>query len=401
MKKRYGQHGRSVTLWDQGNRIIAQWREQGRRRKRSWPNTKRHWAEAKAWAERFTELRRESIQVTALTTAALWARYFEAESPTLRPRSQALYGEYWRRWEVFAAPESIAEDLGPETMARFRADLEGKKLAPSTIGQTLRIVKLVYAWGFRHRVLAWNHVRDYRYKVAKESRRVAPAEYRKEDLAGLLKALPIDRATTWRAHAVLALCGLQGVRQNAVLHLRWEDIDFASQTVTWRARYDKVGREWSQPLRRQSIGILRTVEPRAQGSPWVFPAGSAKSKHPVYSAQSLWAALLRAEVAAGIPHLDRRGAHGLRRMLFNDVLEETQDIGTAMAAIGDTDLRVANRYLKRRDDRLAEAFDRMDGTTPKEHPTPAKFSAPRRGRTYNLALEGGSPDTVKPDETQT
>jgi integrase len=359
-KGRYGERGRSVTLWIEGDRIVAQWRAHGARRKRSWANTAAHRAEAKAWAERFGELRRDRAQTAPLTTAELWARYAEAEFPTLRPRSQQLYTEYWRRWEVFAAAESIAEDLGPETMARFRASLEARGLAPSTIGQTLRTVKLVYAWGYRHRLLAQNDVRDYRYKIAKERRTTAPAEYRSADLTSLLVHLPLDRATTWRAHAVLLLCGTQGVRQKAVLHLRWEDIDAETKTVTWRAAFDKVGREWTQPLRQASLAVLEVARARSEGSPWVFPAGSKKSRSPVYSAQGLWAALRGAEQAAGIPHLARRAAHGLRRMLFNDVLESSGDIGTAMAAIGDTDLRVASRYLKRRDDRLAEAFKRLD-----------------------------------------
>ena len=401
---RYGERGKSVSLWTEGDRIVAQWRERGQRKKRSWANTVANRAEAKAWAERFTELRRDQSQVRPLTTRELWERYAEAEYPSLRPRSRKLYGEYWRRWEVFAAAESVAEDLGPETVARFRASLEERNLAPATIGQTIRIVKLVYAWGFRHRVLARNDVRDYRYKVAKERRTQSPAEYRGDDFRALLNAIPLGRSTTWRAHAVIALCGYQGVRQNAVLHLRWEDVDLGRGEITWRARYDKVGREWAQTIRMPTRRVLEAVRAKHLPGPWVFPAGSKKSRRAVYSAQSLWAALRKAERKAGIPHLDRRAAHGLRRMLFNDLLEKTGDIGTAMAGIGDGDLRVASRYVKRRDDRLAEAFKGMDeaystSTAPEPPPTPTsnpltptptrtKMDAPRRNRTYNLADKG-------------
>jgi hypothetical protein len=48
-------------------------------------------------------------------------------------------------------------------------------------------------------------------------------------------------------------------------------------------------------------------------------------------------------------------------MLFNDVLGVTGDLGAAMAAIHDTDLRVASRYLQGRDDRVREAFAVLDG----------------------------------------
>lgn len=415
---RYGERGSSVTLWIEGGRIVAQWRERGTRKKRSWANTVANRAEAKAWADRFGELRRDKADTAPVTTSDLWRRYAEAEYPTLRPRSQALYREYFRRWEVFAAAESIAEDLGPETMARFRADLEGKGLAPNTIGQTLRTVKMVYAWALRHRVIERNDVRDYRFKVAKEKRTTAPAEYRAEDLAGLLKALPLDRATTWRAHAVLVLCGYQGVRQNAVLHLRWEDVDLEARTVVWRSAWDKVGKEWSQPLRDASVAVLGAAKERAGGD-WVFPAGSSKSKQPTYSAQSLWAALRNAEMNAGIRHLPRRAAHGLRRMVFNDVLAETGDIGTAMAAINDSDLRVASGYVRKRDDKLADAFKTLDEKAPQQHSAPEVVaapemqtaipqrdsrkhrSAPRRNRTFNLADQRIAPEGQVPLDSTT
>ena len=149
----------------------------------------------------------------------------------------------------------------------------------------------------------------------------------------------------------------------------------------------------------------------------MFPSGSRKSQQPVYTAQSLWAALQGAEKAAGIAHSDRRAAHGLRRMLFNDVMEATGNPGTAMAAIGDTDLRVASRYLKTRDDRLVKAFEAMDrkstetapeGTLPEavkpETATPQGdsrpvYHAPRRNRTYNLPVEGEGHDSPNLGET--
>jgi integrase/recombinase XerC len=385
MKKllgRFGSHGETVSVRVVGDRVVALWRVHGVRTRKTWANTPAHRKEAVAWAETFAATRFQRKQAPALvTTGQLWERYAAAEFPVLRPRSQKLYAEYWRRWATFATPESIAEDLGAGTVAAFRAQLETRerKLAPSTIGQTIQIVKVVYAWGARHGLLARNGVREFRYKVAKEQRLPPPEEYRGDDLAALLAQLPLDRATTWRAHAALALCGNQGARQNAVLHLRWEDVDLEGGLVTWRARWDKTGREWTQPLRDGSIVVLRAAWERTGPAGWVFPSGSGKSRRPTYSPQSLWAALRRAEEAAGIAHRPRRAAHGLRRMVFNDVMEVTGDVAAAMAAIHDTDLRVASRYVKGRDDRVRAAFRALD-----EAKGPRNATAPETNETTGV-----------------
>ena len=73
---------------------------------------------------------------------------------------------------------------------------------------------------------------------------------------------------------MLLLIGHQGVRQRAALHLRWEDVDLDARVITWRARYDKVGREWSQPIRDATRSALLTAlywrERDGYTGPWVF-----------------------------------------------------------------------------------------------------------------------------------
>ncbi len=171
-----------------------------------------------------------------------------------------------------------------------------------------------------------------------------------------------------------------GVRQRAALHLQWEDVDLEAGVVTWRAQYDKVGREWSQPIRDATRSALLTAlywrERDGYTGPWVFYSSwSSKAKGReapgVFGAQGLWKALRNAEVAAGVPSLPLRSAHGLRRMVAGEVLRETGDLVLATHFIGDTDFRVMQRYLKRRDDRLeavAKQLDKAHKPTPKPQP---------------------------------
>lgn len=369
----YGVRPHRVALWIEGDRIVGQYRAGPPgakvRKKRSWPNTAENRAYAKIWAtELAATLAGRSLDRTLLTTKVLFERYADAEFSALRPRSQQLARDAWRTWERFVGPATIAEDLGPETMAAFKGDLEkratrvGRGWAISTIGKTIGQVKTVYAWGYRHRLLSRNDVRDYRFKVGKEQRAAAPPEYSAEEVAKLEAVLPLDSPTSWRVAALFRLANLHGGRQNAIRHLRWEDIDLEAGTICWRARWDKNGREDVAPLRQAAIAVLEAIRPRTEGTGWLFPKVGGDG---VYTAQSAIAALRVAERRAGVESIKGRAFHGLRRKHFNDVLAAAQgDVGAAAAALRDTDLRVLSKsYLKRRNPKLEEVYRAMDGET--------------------------------------
>lgn len=366
---RFGTRPHTVTVYVEAERVWCLWRERGKRRKESWPDSSRNRRVAKAWAKAFAEARKtQAAPRVPITVGMLWDRFVEAEFPTLRPKTQKVYTDYWRAWAVYVGDETIAEDLGVGTVTAFKADLEKREWAPNTMHRAIQTVKTVYAWGVRAEQLSRNAVRDYRFKTAKEKRREKPGEYRADELAAILAQLPVEKATTWRAHGVLAICGYQGARVNAVLHLRWEDIDLNAGTIRWQPRWDKLGRDETQPLRQPTRTVLEAIRSRTEGKGWVFPAGSEKNKGEVYGHQALIVALRAAERRAGVPRKAYRGPHGLRRMLFNDVLKETGDIGSAMAAIRDTSLEIASKYFRPREDQLAAAFAQLDARTALERP---------------------------------
>lgn len=360
---RYGRHGKTVAVFTDGERIVARWMQNGRRKKKTWDDTRANRTEAKVWAERFAQAR-TSRMVEPIRTDQLWERYVIAEFPLIRPKTRQLYGDHWKKWQAFVGRESIAEDLGPETMAGFRTALDKSGLAANTVHRTLMLIKTVYAWGKTNRHLNRNEVRDYKHKIPKDQRPKRIPEYRAEDLAAILKHLPLTRKTTWRAGGALAFCGLQGARVSAVLKLRWEDFDFTAQTVRWRPEHDKQGRDEVSPLRPRIMAVLEALRTWTHGQGYLFPAGSTRNKGPTYSVQSLLVALHEAEAKAGLVSVKYKGSHSMRRLLFNDVLQVTGDIGAAMAAIRDTSLQVASKYLRGRDDRVRRAYEALDTDGP-------------------------------------
>ncbi len=366
---RRGQRVRVVEDVNHGHRVyLVLWRDPAGRRHTAVYARPRERAEALAFADGLVleQAKPGDAPRPRLTLDQLFTRYQDDKFPELRPRSRLLYRQFWAHFANFAGPHVAAEDVGIETMTGLRRHLERAGKAVNTIRRVFAVVRMVFRWGEMHELMVRNRVALYVYRVAKERRPVSPAEYRSEELGAILATLNPAKATEWRPFVALTLCGNQGARQNAVLHLDWKDIDLDARRVTWRARWDKTGVEWTQPLRAASLAALEVARARTGGRGWVLPGFGRGDVEAPYTIQALWSALKRAEARAGIPHRSRRGGHGFRRLVAGDVAAATGDGMLALSAIGDRDPRQAERYIKAREDRLRDVFDRMDAAPASE-----------------------------------
>lgn len=306
-----------------------------------------------------------------VSIAELWADYTASSDFTeLRQRSQEVYREGWAYFTEVVPLETPADQVNATMLDTARRRLEDTPrpraphgLAVNTVRKALQVVKGVFTWAVRHDKLATNRTHAFRFKVSKDRRPVPPDEYTSEEFRALVGALSFDRPSQRTAYVVLALCGYQGARINAALHLRWEDVDLEAGALAWRAKWDKQGNEWSQPMRAPTRAVLarlwESVDRPTEG--WVFPARKG-SQSDTYTVQSFWWALREAEKRAGVEHRPRRAAHGFRRMVAGDLASVVSD-GEAMRAIGDKDPRMAERYIKRRDDRVVETMRKLDART--------------------------------------
>ena len=390
----YGPKGAQVRVFTEGDLVRVQWRERGALKTKSWVRSRENIIEAKEWARGFSESRTLPV-AERMTLRELYERFIESEYSHLRQRTQRLYEEHWRYWTVMWGTAFAAEDATLDMLVKLRSALEARGLAVTTIGRAITTIKSVHQWGLAHEHLSRNRLHAYRYRVAKEKRPVPPAEYRADDFRALLKALdPTTYKAHWRAWCVLSICGYQGVRQQAVLHLKWADIDLEARRVHWQPEWDKMGKDWWQPLRERTVAALTVAEAHRTGSPWVFPAarteGHNVSRHEVYTIGAVWSALRAAEKRAGIAHARNRAGHGLRRMLAGDVAAITGDAMLGLHAIGDTDARQLTRYVQRREDRVAEAFGKLDRSGPEV--TASNGNGMVIGAT---TADGGTPDDVE------
>ncbi len=353
-------------------RVWVQWYKDGLRHVKIFPRTTEGRAEAKAWAKGFADQRGQPEPSRALTLRELWRRYAEAEFPHLRPRTQQLYREHWDRWELFLGRGFIADEAKMENLDQFRAVLRRHGLAVSHQQRIIRDVKIVYAWAdSREFLVPGNRLAGYRFKIAKESRPKKPAEYRRSEVEKILAQLSPQKSEEWRPWAVLTIAAFQGARERAILHLTWHDIDVMRGRITWQARFDKQGNEWTQPITLAAYSALLTARywrqrDGARGA-WLFYSPWATKKcgreEPgVYGAQALWLALKKAEERARVAHQPFRALHGFRRGVAGDVARASGDAWLGVQYIGDTDADRIPEYVQRRDDTLADAVDMLDRT---------------------------------------
>lgn len=360
----YGAKRAKVRVFTEGELARVQWRVRGKLRTESYPNTPAGRATAKAFAKGVADERLRPNAKERIAVRELWNRFAEAEFPHFRARTKILYAEYFAKWLAIWGGDFVVEDTTLAMMHEFRAALSRLGLATNTVSRTIRTVKMVYAWAEANELIDRNRLHLYRFKVARDDRTESPAEYSAEETAKILGALDPKSATQWRPWVALTICANQGTRQNAVLHLQWADIDEEFGTLHWRPEWDKMGHDWTQPMREATKEALRAArewrEKMKYRGPWVLPAGSSKNANEVYTIQSLWAALKGAERHSGVAKLKGRGGHSFRRKVMGDVNAEMGDPALALLAIGDTDIRQANRYLKKRDERVKDSFERLD-----------------------------------------
>lgn len=405
----YGRRGALVrvdeVVKDGIRKYRVQWGSKAAREQESFPCTPHGKKEALSFAEAFLQESKAAPVVEAgeWTTRALFGAYLTAESPGLRPRSLQLYKEHWRHWEMFFGADRLANAMTADTPYAFRAALESAGYATKTMQSIISQVRAVYNFAEATEKITRNRWHQYRFKVAKDKRTKQRAEYKQHEFLAIWRQFDPTLGNQWRGYVAIGLLGLYGMRQTATLRLQWSDIDEASGSIRFRAEWDKQGEEQVVPLlpmTRELLAVARAWrERKAYEGPYLLFPGSALSKSPIWTIQSLWSVLETAEATAGIPKIKFRGGHGFRRGLVGDLLEAGNDMDLALKAIGDRDPRMAKHYAVKRNERIeralaarADTFDTAPAApskgvtkgqpTPQNNETPA--STPEAGAALNL-----------------
>lgn len=366
-----GAPGRTVRVFVERGLVRVQWRESGRRRTESWPDSRDNRVRARAFAEGVAgKLDARGRTWERLTIHQLWTAYVTAEGPAWREATRINAANHWRLFSVMlgdtAQVEAVTPAVADELYARLRsrparAGTAGERpRSPTQAAATFHAVKRVFKWAAARQIITADPLAAWRPRLAKDDRRSAPDEYAPGEVRAIVRQLDRRSSRQWRAWVAVTLCAALGRRQRAVLGLQWADVDLGARTVRWRSETDKLGREATIPLPRAAVHALRVAKVwgarMAPGSRWVLPAVQGRRGDRPWTYQAVHQALRLAEARAGVPHRPFRALHGFRRSVVTSIHEATGDLELAGEFIGDRDVRTLRRsYLKPRPARLADA----------------------------------------------
>lgn len=354
----FGERGKSVrVLVDHGRgRVLAQWFMAGKPRKRAFPDTPNGRREAKAFAQEMAEQREQTADDRPTTMRGLWQAYQRARWDELRPKTRLNYAERWRQWELFVGagtdPEAVTLHTVDELKAR-RREIGGSANQTRAI---VTVAKIVFRWAKSRKLITSDELAGYRWNTVKGEEAREIAEHTPEEFARILAVLDPEHPHQWRLWCLLKVTGIQGARIQSARYLRWSDV--GPEVITWPAEYMKQGTEFRQPITdevRAALEVARRWRGRkGYEGPFIFFAARASNAEPVYTYQSAWIALRKAEKAAGVTHQPYRAFHGFRRHAAGNAYDLTKDQLAAAEWIGDKDVKQMRSYLKRRDERLKD-----------------------------------------------
>lgn len=367
----FGAYGATVNVFGMalGGEAVArvEWREGPSRYTKTFRGNK---ADRVAQARAFAEGTASRLGGTATavkkrwTVGELWEAYLLAKAGDWRPKTRTLALARWKPWATFIDPRTYADLVQPETLDRWKVELlsrpteRGAPMARNQIAHHVQLVKSVWRHARQRRLIGENSLADYAVRTGRDYEPRQVPEYTAEEWAAILGRLDYRSALRWRGWAAVALDGMLGVRSNALLQLRWDDVDLTRRVITWSAATDKLGRRRVQPLPRDAVFALRVCRVWARRdrseSPFVLYGAQERSRGKAWTYSALNALLHRAAEEAGVRRIPYRAMHSLRRMAAGNVLAVTGDITRVGDWLGDTDVRVLRRsYLRSRPDDLA------------------------------------------------
>ena len=262
-------------------------------------------AEAKAWRqEAQVALRRGELRAPTKTTlseaAAAWLA--AAERGIVRTRSGDLYKPSALRAYRYALAKHLLPGLGHLRLSSLRrADIQdlidtliASGAAPSTVRNAVLPLRAIFRRAASREDVATNPTLKLILPAVRARReRIA----RPNEAAALIAALPLGERALW-ASALYA-----GLRRGELQALRWEDVDFATNTIRVERSWDAIagpiepksrsGRRrvpLSAVLRRQ-LAAHRLRQPRTDQN-LVFPSRSGRAFDPASisaRAKTAWA----------------------------------------------------------------------------------------------------------------
>jgi len=299
---------------------------------------------AKKLADRLAaELRdRPSTLLTETPTLrVLFDNYLKYRTPDKKDQKRQHDRATLGMLQDFFGPNTKAEHLSHKQWHAFIEARASGKIRPKganprrtkgvsnrTVQYDLMLLKAVYKWGENWTaegntpLLSKNPIATFKAPTPKDTKRpmLTSAEYH--------AMLEVADQVGPMVGTMLILANETGHRINAILNLKWSEINFVDRVITWRAETDKMGRTHLTPITETALKALEEHREKSDQGEWVFPSpkNPAKQMRRDYTGK-IWT---RLEKLAGIQRVEGRGFHSLRRKFANDLIDQPLAVVAAL-----------------------------------------------------------------------
>jgi site-specific recombinase XerD len=207
-------------------------------------------------------------------------------------------------------------------------------MKPVSVHQHFRALKTFFTWSSEVELLPKNPMRGLTMRSPKTLPRV-PED---ADVRKLLRACP-DTFEGRRNRALIALLADSGLRVSEALHLRIEDVNYATRTISVRGGKggkDGIGFFGAEAARIVRAWLAKRAEARPEDYLFTDRAGRCLVRHHATHV------LHRLSVKAGLPR--KIGPHALRHYAATSILRQTGDLELVRQVLRHESLAMALRY---------------------------------------------------------
>ena len=289
------------------------------------------------------------------TVRDLVAEYLDWAESNKRPRSVVEDRRYAEKLVLPRLGHRLVEEVTSRDVARLHQGQRGK---PTQANRLLAFVSALFAkaeeWELRqsgpnpaHGIKRFHETARNRHLSDYELARLGHALREEEQAA---RDDPAQGATRLASLHAIQLLLLTGSRRSEILGAKWEWIDWEQNELVLPELATKAKREHRKPLAPEVIAVLEAMGVKERGL--LFPSPRDPSKAQV-DVRRVWAAVCK---RAGLrdAHL-----HDLRRTLASVAADDGVPVPQLMSMMGWTQLRTAQHYVHRRQERTQEHLRRI------------------------------------------
>jgi len=248
--------------------------------------------------------------------------------------------------------EKPVVDITTGDIEAYRHHRRTQKRSAVTINHDLKLLRKMFAWGIRERLLTATP-----FKVAGESViRLDPESPREERLTSEEAERKLFAAASPHLRGVITAMLETCCRPGEILSLQWQDVDLETRELTIRAEKAKTRRARRLPISSRLLAILEMRRLDPSGKPYqpdAYVFGNQLGKR-VTSIRTAWE---NAREAAGLKGFQLRDLRHEAASRFEEAGVLTTDVSKFL---GHRNLTTTTRYLNTTSRRLRLALLRVE-----------------------------------------